>query len=283
MRYNLIIIIVLAVFLFGCVHEGIRVVRVTNNTQPSGNVPAVAPSTTTPQNTTVSNQTTATNQTNTTTTTNTPSPTVPTGKATNADLAINSFYMSSLNPRPNEEFSSNFKIKNLGTEAIANFEYTIKIMKGNDVKKSETFIFNDSIAAGSSTEKIVKTFSLELGEYEFMLTLDSAYAYAEKDESNNLKKQKFAVINPISSNGTTVYNSSSSSSSSSNSSTSSNTGCTDTDGGAVYSSKGFCSDKFGQSVMDMCLEVNKLWEWKCVSGRCVYEEKTCTCVEGKCV
>jgi len=272
-KYNIIIALFLLLFLAGCVQEGIRIVA--NNTT---NVSVVSANVTATPAANISNQTTSiTNN----TATNISNATVSTGTPTNADLAVSNFFLSTLNPRPFDEFEVTFKIKNGGTQSIKDFEYSIKIMKGNDVKKSENYAYSSEIAANSMSEKIEKVFSLEQGDYELILALDSSGKFLEPDESNNIKKQRFSVFNPSSSNSSSTYNSSHSPSS--NTSSSDNSGCTDTDGGATYDKYGVCTDKYGSTVGDVCLEVNKLWEWRCVSGRCVSEYRTCTCLEGKCV
>jgi hypothetical protein len=273
-KYNIIIVLFLSLFLIGCVQEGIKIVQVSNTTLQNAAVNANPASTVS----NASNQTAPANNTVSNTTTNT---TANTGTPTNADLAVSNFFLSTLNPRPFDEFEVTFKIKNGGTQSIKDFEYSIKIMKGNDVKKSENYAYSSEIAANSMSEKIEKVFSLEQGDYELILALDSSGKFLEPDESNNIKKQRFSVFNPSSSNSSSTYNSSHSPSS--NTSSSDNSGCTDTDGGATYDKYGVCTDKYGSTVGDVCLEVNKLWEWRCVSGRCVSEYRTCTCLEGKCV
>ncbi len=284
MRIHIIIVCIALLFLLGCVEQGIKVIHVTNG---GGTVPVVAPSNNTaaqpaPSSNQTANQTAA-NQ----STAPASNATAPAGQGTptKADLAVSNFLMSTIYPLPGEDFDVSFKIKNVGTESIKNFAYNIKIMKGNDVIKSEDYPYNTTIDAGGLTSKIGNTYNLNEGIYALTLTLDSGNAFKEPDESNNIKKQTFSAQQVISSNesSTATHSSSNSSRNSSSSNSSSNSGCTDTDGGANYNVKGICTDRFGQNIGDICLDVNKLWEWSCVSGRCVYAEHTCSCLEGKCV
>jgi len=270
MRIKILIIFVLVLFLLGCVEEGVRVVKVANYSSKNASVA---------QNQTAANQSAgASSNTTNTTAANT---SVSKGKPTKADLAVSTFFLSTIYPVPNVDFEVSFRIKNNGTEPIKDFDYSILVTKGNDTKKSETNAYNSTIDAGSSSSKIVKTFSLPDGTYEIALTLDSSNAFDEANESNNVKKQVIAVKYTTPSNTTNTYNSSNSSSNQTNQS--SDTGCTDTDGGLNYEQKGICTDKYGSVIGDVCLEVNQLWEWRCYSGKCVSEYHTCYCLEGRCV
>ncbi|MBW3023236.1 hypothetical protein KY308_03975, partial [Candidatus Woesearchaeota archaeon] len=126
---NLILIavcFVLVLFLAGCAEEGVKVVTVSPQGEPAAEQPAT---------------------TQTQTSTSEPAPQTQTSQqqasttsvSTKADLEITSYFLSSLNAEQNEEFEVKFKIKNAGTEAITNFEYSIKIMEGNDVIKSNFY------------------------------------------------------------------------------------------------------------------------------------------------
>ena len=271
MRLKILIVLVFLLFLLGCVQEGIKVVRVANNTSPT--IPATTnyPSTNqTASNVTVNAQINVSNSSSAK------------GAPTNADLAVSTFYLSTMYPLPNEDFDVILRIMNQGTESIKDFEYSILIKKGEDIKKSERYSYNLSLDAGATTGKIMKTFSLDEGDYKIIITLDPANVFQEKNENNNIKEQSINVQYSTTSNSSAVRNDTRTTSSRNTTNTTSS-GCTDTDGGLTYDLKGECTDSYGSNLPDICIDVNELWEWYCESGRCKNSIHTCYCIEGKCV
>ena len=262
MQLKTIIILVLAMFLFGCVKEGVKVIKVTNNTNATPaptSPPAVQPA----SNSTQSNAS-------------------PAGTATGADLSISNFYLSTIHPLPDENFNATFKIANSGTESIKNFAYDITIKKGDELAKSEHYTYNLSLDPDALTSKMTKSFSLAKGEYVLTLKLDPLNAFQESNENNNVKTQSISVQFPTSSNSS-VRNETSHTHNETSGNSSNSGSCSDTDNGLTYDAFGRCTDNLGSNVKDVCTDVNKLWEWSCVSDRCVPIEHTCECAEGKCV
>ena len=261
---RLFVFLILLVFIAGCAEQGVKVVKVGQGETPQTTAPAV------PVQNAQQNQTPAAN--------NTPAAPVNQGASTKADLGVTGYYLSILNAEPNEDFEVKFKITNSGTAAISNFEYSVKIMKGNDVIKSDVYNYSQELAAGASSERIVLTYYMsDTGSYDVIVKLDPFNAYAEPNENNNEGKQKLNVIIPISGNSSTVNTITRTNRTSNSSGTSD--GCTDTDGGKVYGIRGTCTDSYGTKISDVCTEVNQIWEWYCSEGRCANDIHTCTCNE----
>src|SRR3989338_5143971 len=150
---KILFLIIFLVFIAGCAEEGVKVVKVTpgedvrtitptpepNQTPPSA--PATTPTTTT---NTTSNATTAAAQ----------------GTSTRADLEITNFFLSSLNAEQNEAFEIKFKIKNAGAAEISNFDYSVKIMKGNNVVKTDIYNYTQVLGVGTTTDRMELSYFL---------------------------------------------------------------------------------------------------------------------------
>jgi len=258
---RIFIFLVFLVFIAGCAEEGVKVVKVS----PGGEVRTITPPAGQQQAAPQANQTTPTANTSN----QTASQPAQAGAPTNADLELNSFFLSGLNINPNEQFTIKLKIKNAGTEPISNFEYLVKIMKGADVVKSDIYNYTESLGGGAISNKIEFLYSLaEKGSYDIIVKLDPMSAFAEPNETNNEGKQRINVVTP----------SNASSGSPSSSGTNASTGsCKDTDGGKNYGVRGTCTDNQGTSVSDICIDINKIWEWYCENDRCQYQEHICSC------
>jgi hypothetical protein len=265
---NIFVFLIFLVFIAGCAEEGVKVIKITPGQEPVNTItpsPATnqtqlpAQNATAPQNITSGNQTVQ--------------QPVSQGTPTKADLAITSYFLSGLNVDPNEAFDVKFKIKNMGYEVIKNFEYSIKIMKGSNVVKSEVFNYTQELGPGNTSDKIQASYSLpDTGAYDVVVKMDPFNIFAEPNENNNEGKQK---INIIAATGNST--------SQTNTNTSSQTGsCTDSDSGKNYGIKGTCRDANNPGIVDFCADTNKLWEWYCDAGACTHEEHTCFCREGIC-
>src|SRR3989338_2243093 len=263
---KILFLIIFLVFIAGCAEEGVKVVKVT----PGEEARTITPSPE-PNQTPSAPATTPAATTNTTS--NATSAPVAQGTSTKADLEITNFFLSSLNAGQNEAFEIKFKIKNAGSAEISNFEYSVKIMKGNNVVKTDIYNYTQVLGVGTTTDRMELSYFLsDTGSYDIIVKLDPFNAFAEPKETNNEGKQK---INIVEGNKTTTGSATNTSSGS----------CTDSDGGKVYNTKGSCSDSVVSNMQDICIDVNELWEVYCDSdSRCAFEkEHTCYCQEGKCV
>ena len=276
MYWRIIILFVAALFLFGCSQDDTRVIQVDDDISDLEDVEddasdAVSEEDQAEQDPVPEEHTDETET---------------EGVETKADLAVTNFFLSTLYPEPNEMFEVNFKIKNRGIESIEDFDYTIKIMKGTDVKKIEYGIYQEELDSGETSDRISEVFSVEAGDYDVVITLDPSNDFIEDDEDNNVDEMSIAVQNPGTSSGSDVYTNpgtpSDDSSDDDDQQTASST-CVDTDNGKVYDEKGTCIDDFGNNVDDVCLDINEVWEWYCKDNRCRPESHTCYCENGICI
>ena len=240
----LLFLVLVSVFIAGCAEQGTKVIQISPNGQPSA--PAAAPSPAPLQNSTVQNTTAPAPQ----------AAVQPQAAPANANLQLESFLLSAINAKPNENFDVIFKVKNTGTDTISSFDYSVRIMKGSSIVKSDSNTYTQTISPGNSS-KIVLTYALsDIGTYDVILNISSMGG-----------SQK---INILASSNSTAF-------------VSGGTGsCTDSDGGKSYNVQGTCTDGSGQVYTDLCPHSNTLWEYYCDANQCKSEPHNCSCSKGSC-
>lgn len=191
---------------------------------------------------------------------------------TQGDLELAALYLSTIYPTLGESFELNIKVKNIGSEAIASFDYIIKIERDGQLIKSDFLDYTAALAPGADV-KLAKQYSLpEAGSYSVTVKLDPDDKLSEPNELNNVGEQGVVVRQPATTTTTTAT-------------TQQPAGpCSDSDGGKVYSLKGTCTAANTPTGMtDICLDSTTLWEWYCTGeGECTNEQKQCVCSEGAC-
>lgn len=281
MRIKILILLISLIFILGCVEEGANVVKVNSDsdlTDDSSN------------QTVLQEDDSATSSDNLDNTETTSSNDDSEAVETTADLAITNFYLTTINPASKEEFDVSFKIKNRGLESIKDFDYRIEIMQGDNVIRTKNYEYSKTLSSGESSSKISQTYSLDAGSYKVVVSVDTAEKYIEDDEQNNVEDIliNVGVTNTASSSGSTVHDTPGTNDDSDSDETPEygivDGTCRDSDGGVEYETKGTCEDDMGNSIDDICIDVDEIWEWYCnMDDKCTHESHTCFCEDGVCI
>jgi len=179
-------------------------------------------------------------------------------------ISISNAYWNHMNIETKDSAELNIEFENIGSSDIDEFEYIIKIYKGEKVWKEDTFEHSEKIVSGDSdkVKDIEYTFDEE-GTFKAKIFVKDSEQFKEstiyvkdaEEETSDDEEEETETLT-----------------------------CSDTDGGRDMLERGTCKDKT-KTYTDTCEREDLLAEYYCepIDQECHVQIEICNCQSGECV